>query len=81
MIVFVSPFAEQHLRLEQRLELLTVQELITKTLRGATLANDDAGSAFRHPGLLLKCNDHLLPAVRGQNIPSATNFNMSMSRA
>jgi len=31
VIVFVLPVAEQHFRLEQRVELLTVQELVTKT--------------------------------------------------
>jgi len=52
-----------------------------QSLRGTTLTNDDAGSALRHPELLFECNDHSTAAVRGQNFPSATNFNMSMSRA
>ena len=52
-----------------------------QALGGATLTNDDAGSALRHPELLFECNDHSTAAVRGQNFPSATNFNMSMSRA
>jgi hypothetical protein len=31
VIVFVSSVAEEHLRLEETVELLTVQELVTKT--------------------------------------------------
>jgi hypothetical protein len=33
VIVFVLPVAEQHFRLEQRVELLTVQELVTNDVR------------------------------------------------
>src|SRR5664280_2022246 len=38
-----------------------------QALGGATLANDDAGSAFRHPELQFKQRNCLTPAVRGQN--------------
>ena len=50
-------------------------------LGGTTLANRHAGSALGHPELLFECDDHSTTAVRGQYFPSATNFNMSMSRA
>jgi len=63
-----------------KLLLIGARARWSESLRGATLANHDARSAFRHPELLLKCNDHLTPAVRGQDFPSATNLNMSMSR-
>ncbi len=67
---------------QERAELLV--DLVDddgESLGRATLTNNGAGPAFRNPELLFECNDHSTAAVRGQNFPSATYFNMSMSSA
>jgi len=66
---------------ERAQALIDLMDHGRQTLGGATLTNDGAGPALRNPELLFECNHHSTTTVRGQNFPSATNFNMSISSA